>query len=489
MTKSIFSMKRILVISGVVLAIAALIVFNRLSSSKKTVNSFAEVKSGTFEISISNSGELLAEKSIDIYGPTIGLPEQQQQQQGGNRQAGSTGGGSRQGGGGMTGGMAMSGGGGQRAGGGDMRMSELKIQDIVPEGTIVKEGDYIAQLDRSSYTNTLQDELTKLTTYRDNVEMKTLDTAVVLTNLRDEIKNQRFIVEEALITLEQSKFEPPATIRQAEINLDKAQRTLVQKIKGYDLQVARNLSDIKRQKTILSRQERLVADLQDYLSKFTIKAPSPGMVIYKKERNGSKRKTGSQLNPFDLVVATLPDLTTMMSKVYVNEIEVSKVKAGQKVIVNVDAFPKKSFSGTVKTIANIGEVLPNSDAKMFEVQIKVDGTDPNLRPSMTTGNKIIIKTYDDVTFIPTECVLAGSDSIPFVYAKNKTKHVVILGESNEKNVIIEQGLEAGSSVFVIAPENAESFKLVGEDLIPVIRERNKARKIENERFRKVLSVN
>jgi len=179
----------------------------------------------------------------------------------------------------------------------------------------------------------------------------------------------------------------------------------------------------------------------------------------------------------------------MMSKVYVNEIEVSKVKAGQKVIVNVDAFPKKSFSGTVKTIANIGEVLPNSDAKMFEVQIKVDGTDPNLRPSMTTGNKIIIKTYDDVTFIPTECVLAGSDSIPFVYAKNKTKHVVILGESNEKNVIIEQGLEAGSSVFVIAPENAESFKLVGEDLIPVIRERNKARKIENERFRKVLSVN
>jgi len=134
-------------------------------------------------------------------------------------------------------------------------------------------------------------------------------------------------------------------------------------------------------------------------------------------------------------------------------------------------------------------VLPNSDAKMFEVLITVDGTDPNLRPSMTTGNKIIIKTYEDATFIPTECVLAGSDSIPFVYAKNKTKRVVVLGESNEKNVIIEQGVEPGSSLYVIAPENAESFKLVGENLIPVIRERNKARKIENERFRKVLSVN
>jgi len=479
-------MKRFFIISGVVVAIAALIAFNRLTSRRGTVNYFAEVKSGLFEISVTNSGELLAEKSVDIYGPQIGMADNQQQQnmQGGNRMAGSTGG-SRQGGS-MGGGGGM--GGGQRSGG-DMRVAELKILDIVPEGTIVKEGDYIAQLDRSSYSNTLQDELTKLTTYRDNVEMKTLDTAVVLTNLRDDIKNQRFIVEEAVITLEQSKFEPPATIRQAEISLDKAQRTLTQKIKSYDLQIARNLSEIKQQQIRLSRQERLVNDLQDYLSKFTIKAPSPGMVIYKKERNGSKRKTGSQLNAFDLVVATLPDLTTMMSKVYVNEIEVSKIKAGQKVIISVDAFPKKSYSGSVQSIANIGEVLPNSDAKMFEVQITVDGTDPNLRPSMTTGNKIIIKTYEDATFIPTECVLAGSDSIPFVYAKNKTKRVVVLGESNEKNVIIEQGLEAGSSIYVIAPADAESFKLVGENLIPVIRERNKARKLENEKFRKVLSAN
>jgi hypothetical protein len=174
----------------------------------------------------------------------------------------------------------------------------------------------------------------------------------------------------------------------------------------------------------------------------------------------------------------------MISKVYVNEIDVSKVKPGQKVIINVDAFPKKSYSGTVTTIANIGEVLPNSDAKMFEVQIKVDGSDPALRPSMTTSNKIIIKTFDNAIFIPTECVQAGPDSIPFVYEKNRTKQIVVLGESNEKNVIIEQGLEAGSTIYVIAPEESESFKLVGDELIPTIRERNKARKTENERFRR-----
>jgi HlyD family secretion protein len=333
----------------------------------------------------------------------------------------------------------------------------------------VKEGDVIAQLDRTSYANTLKDAVDALKTLQTTVEMKVLDTAVVLTNLRDDIKNQRYVVEEAQITLSQSKFEPPATIRQAEITLDKARRALEQKIKGYNLRVSQTLAEIAHEKQHLTRGERLVTDLQEYLAKFTITAPADGMVIYKKERNGAKRKAGSQLNPFDLVIATLPDLTSMISKIYVNEIEVSKVKAGQKVIINVDAFPKKSYSGTVMTIANIGEQLPNSDSKMFEVQIKVDGQDPNLRPSMTTGNKIIIKSYEDVVFIPSECVMAGADSIPFVYEKNRTKQIVVLGESNEKHVIIEQGLAEGMSIYVIPPAEADGFKRTGEELIPVIK--------------------
>ncbi|MCX6320489.1 MAG: efflux RND transporter periplasmic adaptor subunit, partial [Bacteroidia bacterium] len=343
--------------------------------------------------------------------------------------------------------------------------------DIVPEGTTVKEGDFIAQLDRSAYANTLKDERDNLTTLQTNVEMKILDTAVVLTNLRDDIKNQRYVVEEAGITLAQSKYEPPATIRQAEIALDKAKRALEQKKKGYELRVAQTLSEINHEKMHLSRGTRLVTDLEDFLAKFTITAPSSGMVIYKKERNGTKRKAGSTVNPFDRIIATLPDLSSMISKTYVNEIDISKIKLGQQVNINVDALPKKAFTGSVISIANIGEVLPNSDAKMFEVQIKVNDTDPELRPSMTTGNKIIIKTFDNVVYILSECVQAGADSIPFVYGKNKTKQIVLLGASNEKHVIVEQGLKPGSTIYLIPPVEPQKFKLVGENLIAIIKER------------------
>jgi multidrug efflux pump subunit AcrA (membrane-fusion protein) len=133
----------------------------------------------------------------------------------------------------------------------------------------------------------------------------------------------------------------------------------------------------------------------------------------------------------------------MISKTYVNEIDISKVSKGQKVEVSVDAFPDKNYTGSVVSVANIGEQLPNTDAKVFEVIVKVDGSDPILRPSMTTGNQIITESIEDAVYVPLECVHASTDSIPFVYKKNKTKQIVVLGQANENEVIIEQGLEEG----------------------------------------------
>jgi multidrug efflux pump subunit AcrA (membrane-fusion protein) len=432
-------MKRTLIITGIVAVVIVIImiVFGRLTSKKDTASVYTEVKQGPFEIAVTNSGELEAEKSIDILGPTI------QQSNSQNR-----------------------GGGGREGGGGDhMRLQVFKIQDIVPEGTIVKEGDYIAQLDRTEYDNTLKTARENLNTLQSNLEMAILDTTVTLTSLRDAIKNQAITVEETAITLEQSKYEPPATIRQAEISLNKQQRALEQKIKNYSLRKAKALTNIRTFKRQLSDGQALVDNLQNFLAQFTIKAPSQGMVIYKEEFNGTKRKSGSQVNPFDRVIATLPDLTSMISRTYVSEIEINKITTGQEVIMTIDAMPGKSWTGVVTSVANIGEVLGNSDAKMFEVLVKVNGINTELRPAMTTYNKIIIKSFENVVYIPTECVHTGTDGIAFVYKKNKTRQIVVLGEMNEKNTIVKQGLEAGTSLYLIAPDEAVKFKLVGKDLV------------------------
>ena len=423
-------MKRTFITTGIIagMAIIFLVVFSFLTRGKNSAATFTEVLQGNFEITINTTGELMAERSVDILGPDIARRR-------------------------------------------DVRSSNIRIQDMVPEGTIVQEGDYVATLDRTTYANDLKDQLERLTSMQQDIEMRLLDSAVVLNGLRDNIRNQKFAVEEARITLQNSQYESPAIIRQAEINLEQARRTLDQRERFYKLRVAQLERDINNRRTMIGRIQRRVNDTQDLINSFTITAPSPGMVVYFRDRRGNKRREGSSISPFDRVVATLPDLSSMVSKVFINEIEISRVMPGQKVDITVDALPDKVFKGTVFNLANIGETLPNSDFKMFEAQIKIDGIDPAFRPAMTTDNKIFIKTFDNVVYVPLDCVRTGPDSIPVVYTKSGLKKVVIPGESNDKFVIIEQGLEPGPLLHTTMPERPEKYRLANAELIPYLKDR------------------
>lgn len=433
-------MKRTIIITAivVVVAIIAMIVISKLSGKGDMGTLITEVRQGDFEIVVTTTGELQAEVSTDIKGPE-GLASR------------------------------------------NMRFGGIKIQDLVPEGTEVKAGEYVATLDRSSVDNSLKDELDRQESFETELLKKQLDTTISLGNLRDDLVNLRFNMEEAQITLEQSKYEPPTTIRQAKISLDKAERAYEQAVSNYDLKVRQARADIRETELQLGKQRRKVAEMQDIIQNFVIRAPSAGMVIYKREWNGAKRKVGSEISPWDPVVATLPDLSSMISKTYVNEIDVSKVKVGQEVRLSVDAFPDKSYTGAILSVANIGEQLPNTDAKVFEVITKVDGSDPILRPSMTTGNQIITKTFSDVFYIPLETVFATADSIPFVYRKDGTRQVVMLGESNENNVIVEQGLKKGEKLYLSIPPEGDKFRLQGEELIAAIKERKRQQFEEQKR--------
>ena len=214
------------------------------------------------------------------------------------------------------------------------------------------------------------------------------------------------------------------------------------------------------------------------MEEFDIMAPASGMVIYKKDWNGQKRTAGTEINTWDLAVATLPDLSAMISMTYVNEIDISKLAVGQQVMIGVDAFPEKRFSGEVLEVANIGQQLPNTDAKVFEVRIALNEHDTILRPSMTTSNKVITEILDSVLFVPLEAVHAN-DSLTFVYTREGKKQIVVLGESNENNIIVEMGLKRDELLYLSLPGDPESFDYTGLALMDEI----KNRKEEEERQR------
>jgi HlyD family secretion protein len=429
--------KPLIITIALTAVVIGILIYSGISGKEKEVILETEVQRGQFEIAVVVTGELQALNETEINGPSA-------------------------------------------LRGRNMRIRSVKIQDLIAEGTVVDSGDWVATLDRSEADNELKDVMDQIEKLETSLMSAKLDTTIELRGLRDDLINLKFNMEEAKITLEQSRFEPPATIRQAEINLEKAERAYDQARDNYELRVQQARGDIREAELNLMREQRRMNDMEDVLSQFDIRAPAPGMVIYKRGWNGEKRTVGSEINPWDLAVATLPDLSSMISKTYVNEIDISKVRTGQEVMIGVDAFPEKEFTGDVIEVANIGEQLPNTDAKVFEVRIQLNERDTILRPSMTTSNRIITKVLDDVLYLPLEAMHAN-DSLTFVYTKNRLRQVVVPGETNENSIIIEQGLKEGDVVYLSTPADPNLFKYEGLELMEIIREREMEKKRQQEK--------
>ena len=152
----------------------------------------------------------------------------------------------------------------------------------------------------------------------------------------------------------------------------------------------------------------------------------------------------------------------MISRTYINEVDINSVKIDQEVEIGLDAFPDKKLTGKVIEVANVGEQKPNSDAKVFQLLIEVNESDTTLRPGMTTSNTIIAGELDDVIYVPVESLHSQGDSINFVYKKEGlgiSKQEVILGKSNADEVVILHGLKEDETVYLSDPEGMEDKKI------------------------------
>jgi len=338
----------------------------------------------------------------------------------------------------------------------------MKISTLVPEGMVVKAGDVVAELDRSTLGSRLQDVTVALQKAEAVYEQASLDSALNLSKAREDIRTMELAVEEKKLAKEQSVYEAPTIRRQAEIDLEKADRALTQARADYKTRAEQAQAKMREVGADKQRQTNLLAVVQDVLANFTIRAPAPGMVIYVREWSGKKRTAGSQVSSWDPAVATLPDLSQMESVTYVNEIDVRKVAVGQPVSLTLDSDPTKKLTGKVTSVANVGEQRPNQDAKVFEVKIAVDQADTTLRPGMTTGNIIETLKVPNSLSVPLEAVNT-EEGIAFVYKANGggiVKQEVVTGYMNEEAVTIEKGLAETDRVMLTIPADHARIPLV-----------------------------
>ena len=147
--------------------------------------------------------------------------------------------------------------------------------------------------------------------------------------------------------------------------------------------------------------------------RFEVTAPMSGVVIARPVEIGETITSGVSSFNAGTVLITIADLSEMLIKADVNEVDIGRVSTGQPVVIRLDAFPFERYAGVVSFISPAAKAVEK--VKVFRVEIQPDAQHPQFRPGMTANVTIEGQKKQGVLTVPTESVFTrGDDQVVFV---------------------------------------------------------------------------
>jgi HlyD family secretion protein len=229
-----------------------------------------------------------------------------------------------------------------------------------------------------------------------------------------------------------------------------AKRALVRTKNSSQASVDKAVTELESAQ-VTSKLEKATLDrMKRQLDNCIVKAPQDGILVYSKERYwdpSSKIQAGAMIH-YQQTLFSLPDLTRMQVSAKIHEAMVKKIKKGQLAEIKVEAIPNMTFEGEVDKIATLADSRGGWDeraVKEYVTVIKINNLPPDagLKPGMTAQVTIKVKTVPNVLMVPVQSV-SQHKSKHFTYVtkgREVVKREVTIGETNDKYVVIESGLE------------------------------------------------
>lgn len=338
------------------------------------------------------------------------------------------------------------------------RFGNLKISNIVNDGTEVKAGDTLITFDPSEVRKAIFDYEERLIVTNAELEKMLAQQELEMEELNADYQVTRISHEITRMQLESAAHESDIKRREIKLNLDKADISLARAKEQIENRRKIQIEEVKQKRLSIRQDEERLEEAHNTLNKLFVIAPASGIAIISHNwSTNSKFQMGDQCWRSQQLIQ-LPDLSKVKAKVNINEVDISKVTKGLKVQVRPDAFSDSTFTGYVATVANLAQNKDNkSSIKVFPVEIIVNEYNKNLLPGLTVSCRIIVDEIPDVTFMPLEALHVEGDK-SYVYKKSVNgydKVEVQTGRTNSDYVIIESGLNQGDKVALIDPASLE----------------------------------
>lgn len=274
-------------------------------------------------------------------------------------------------------------------------------------------------------------------------------TPLELTEARREVEIARNIYEQA-----KKRFDRSETLRKQGIVASQDADVADKEIQ--DAQIRLKLA---QDRLALVEKGRVMGDQQLQVSvESIIRAPTTGTVLELQVNQGdpvvplTSFQAGTPL-------ATLADMSTLIFKGTVDEIDVGKLKEGMPARIKIGALPDAQVDGSVEKIAPKSKTLEG--ATLFDVEIALQpGPGVTLRAGYSANADVVVREKKDVLLLPERLVTfdSGKASVelpPATPDAEPAKKAVTVGLSDGLNIEISEGLKQGDLVVERPPKKIE----------------------------------
>jgi multidrug efflux pump subunit AcrA (membrane-fusion protein) len=377
------------------------------------------------------------------------------------------------------------------------------ILRIVTEGTEVKKGDFLVELDSSALkTQRTSQKILVNAAKAAEVEAKnTYDTAVIAkreyldgTNVQERqvIESEIFVAEENLnrakeyyaysqklaskgyvneLQLEADRF----AVEKANKDLDAA-KTKLRVLDDYTkpkmlstLESAILIAKAKWDSAQNSHQLELekLKEFDDQIAKCTIVAPQDGVVKYAHVMDGRGDQEfiveeGAVVRERQVII-TLPNADSMRVNLSVNESLIQYVLPGLAASISPVGFGEKVLHGVVEKVNQYAEPTGwrQANVKEYKALVSIDDPTRDLRAGMTAAVTIRCAELPNVLQVPVQAIYAhGSKFYCFVYNQGSWEAREIKpGPTNDKFFVVHSGLNEGDAVAMNPREYVDQVDL------------------------------
>jgi HlyD family secretion protein len=222
-----------------------------------------------------------------------------------------------------------------------------------------------------------------------------------------------------------------------------------------DYQVAKNAHQLAR--NALERAEKALKQVEDKLAKTRIEAPFDCTVLTRPVSLGQTVSGSAGFNS-GTEIMTVANLNDMIIAAHINQADVTRMKAGQSVDVQVESVPGLKMKGVVERIAP--QAIIRNGIKGFSARIGIKDLDPRVRPGMTSILSIPVASVENALSVPLSAVFTERGE-RFVYVKVEEefeRRPVQIGISDLSFAEVQRGLQEGEIVALEMPANIKAAK-------------------------------